>query len=305
LELVLKREEKSGTTMRSVVGSSEEGPSNGQKLVIPGRDKAKKQMVSIPRLLHQREIRGQSTTMRSVRAWNRLCLMKMPHTLEINEHCYDLLRDAVFLGMSNDSSYVIGILYSSSSDRYIGADVEMVLIVMQLSPTQLIPAFVGDLHSKRMHEVFATFPQDSSFIAVLSFTEEIARHGLSGSDPMTTLIGIDFILFKFSIHLSMSTSIVLSSRWKKRLCRTLLRCFDKGAILNAGTTLVCILFTNYYSHNQTQTTTTPITTTTQRALRKSFQILEGEDNVGDRNEWSGVVLQEIHIVDAHPRSSPR
>ncbi|VDM50351.1 unnamed protein product [Toxocara canis] len=150
--------------------------------------------------------------------------------------------------MSNDSGYIVSILDSSSFGRYGGGT---------------------DLP-----------------IHVMAVPEDVTRYGALGKEPLTTLVALDFVLFKRMMHFSMRTSMVLSARWKNRMCRTLLRCFDNGAILNAGAMLLCVMFTRH----------SPPVGCDSRSRRISFQVLRVPEAGGI--EWAGVVLQEITVWDA-------
>ncbi|KHN74197.1 hypothetical protein Tcan_18382 [Toxocara canis] len=114
-----------------------ERTSYSAKLVAPGS--TNKRRTSVPVLLHQREINGKSVALSSVRAWNRLCHLQMPTMMRIGDGFFDLLKDGIFLGMSNDSGYIVSILDSSSFGRYGGMEVGVMLTVMHLSSARLIP----------------------------------------------------------------------------------------------------------------------------------------------------------------------
>uniref|UniRef100_A0A915AZQ9 Uncharacterized protein n=1 Tax=Parascaris univalens TaxID=6257 RepID=A0A915AZQ9_PARUN len=241
---------------------------------------------SIPNLLHRRELYGKSIALRRTRAWKRLRDLEMPTTVTVRNVTFDLLKDGVFLGMSNESRYVVGMLYGPVSHGYGGLNANAVLVIMSLSPCRLTPAFIAVLNSAYFYELYATFPRDSSFISVISFTENVIGHELTSNEPMTTLVALDFVLFQNALHLSMKTSVVLSSRWRHRLCRTLLRSFDHGAILNAGTMLIGVIFTKCKP---------PMDNVGRRRI-SSFQVMQVDE--AQSSEWAGVVLQEITISDA-------
>ncbi|MCP9258540.1 hypothetical protein DINM_001343 [Dirofilaria immitis] len=213
--------------------------------------------LSLPKIIRHRELHGEARQLNRMICRVRLDQLECPYLVEISgkKRFLDIIRECIFIGLSNDSRYAVGLLYSLSSDSYpsVGQDedeTELNVILFELSTTLLRPAFITTFTSwPNSAKVYATFPYNSSHISIVGFAKQntdprhatLSRRNL---EPFSVIAQVKFILFRFRITISLTSCLVMSYRWNGlKLSRTVLRSTDYGGIVNGGTALISYLFT--------------------------------------------------------------
>uniref|UniRef100_A0A1I7W5K1 ULP_PROTEASE domain-containing protein n=1 Tax=Loa loa TaxID=7209 RepID=A0A1I7W5K1_LOALO len=270
----------------------------------------KSAILSLPKIIRRRELHGEARQLNRITCRVRLDQLECPYLVEISgvKRLLDIIRECIFIGLSNDSRYAVGLLYSlPNSHRSVGHDedeTELNVIVFELSATLLRPAFITIFTAwPGSAKVYATFPCSSSHISIVGFTKQnteprnttISRRDL---EPFSVIAKVRFILFRFHITISLTTCLVMSYRWNGlKLSRAVLRSTDHGGILNGGTALISYLFTKNCP---------PL-----KAVRMSRMIMQVIDpeivDGGEAQIFEGCNSQDIRAEDAtlHYGNIPR
>ncbi|VDM98545.1 unnamed protein product [Thelazia callipaeda] len=210
----------------------------------------------LARIIAQREIYGTSKLLRRLTCRIHLEHLECPYLVQISglRRFLNIIRECIFLGFSNDSRYVVALLYLlPQSYRLEGDDdsTELHVIVFELSTTIIRPAFITKFpYWPSTAKIFATFPRNSSHISIIGFAKQNnepanIRAIRENVEPYSVIAKVKFILFRFNITVSFTTYLVMSYRWDNecKLSGTVLRSTDQGGIINAGTSLVSYMFT--------------------------------------------------------------
>ncbi|VIO90343.1 Uncharacterized protein BM_BM10182 [Brugia malayi] len=219
----------------------------------------KKSMASsLPKIIRHRELHGEARQLNRMTCRVRLDQLECPYLVEISgvKRLLDITRECIFIGLSNDSRYAVGLLYSFSDSHHSSSmghdedEAELNVIVFELSATLLRPAFITIFTAwPSTAKVYATFPYSSSHISIVGFAKQnteprnttMSRRDL---EPFSVIAKVKFILFRFRITISLTTCLVMSYRWNGlKLSKAVLRSTDHGGILNGGTALISYLFT--------------------------------------------------------------
>ncbi|KAL4002001.1 hypothetical protein ACH3XW_1675 [Acanthocheilonema viteae] len=264
----------------------------------------------LPKIIHHRELHGEARQLNRMTCRVRLDQLECPYLVEISgvKRFLDITRECIFIGLSNDSRYAVGLLYSlSDSYRSVGQDedeTELNIIVFELSATLLRPAFMTNFTAwPSTAKVYATFPYSSSHISIVGFAKQNteprnATRSRRDLEPFSVIAKVKFILFRFRITISLTTCLVMSYRWNGlKLSRAILRSTDHGGILNGGTALISYLFTKNCP---------PL-----KAVRMSRVIMQVIDpkivDGGETQIFEGCNSQDIRVEDAtlHYGNTPR
>ncbi|VDM94531.1 unnamed protein product [Onchocerca ochengi] len=75
---------------------------------------------SLPKIIRHREIYGEARQLNRMTCRIRLDQLECPYLVEISgvKRFLDITRECIFIGLSNDSRYAVGLLYSLPSDLH-------------------------------------------------------------------------------------------------------------------------------------------------------------------------------------------
>ncbi|EJW78792.1 hypothetical protein WUBG_10299, partial [Wuchereria bancrofti] len=102
---------------------------------------------SLPKIIRHRELHGEARQLNRMTCRVRLDQLECPYLVEISgvKRLLDITRECIFIGLSNDSRYAVGLLYSFSDSHHLNSmghdedETELNVIVFELSATLLRP----------------------------------------------------------------------------------------------------------------------------------------------------------------------
>uniref|UniRef100_A0A915PQ16 N-acetyltransferase domain-containing protein n=1 Tax=Setaria digitata TaxID=48799 RepID=A0A915PQ16_9BILA len=256
---------------------------------------------SLPRIIHHRELYGKARRLNRMACRVRLDQLNCPYLVELSgvKRFLNIARECLFIGLSNDSRYAVGLIYSFP-DSYHSAgqdedETELNVIIFELSATLLRPAFIATFAFwPSTAKVYATFPYSSSHISIVGLAKQNneptnAATSRLDLEPFSVIAKVKFILFRFRITVSLTTCLVMSYRWNGlKMSRTVLRSTDHGGIINGGTALISYLFTKNCPPLKAR-----------RMSRMIMQVVDpGIEGGGEPEIFQGCNSQDIRVDDA-------